>query len=357
MKANKKFILSTGFTIIELLVTMVVIGILMAIVAVSYVGIKQKAIVASLQSDLSDAYQKLILDKAVNFAYPNTLAEANDGKGITASSGTTFSYAANNPTSSKTFCLNATNSGQSYKITDSSSQPVSGNCLDYGLVLELDVGDGLSYPSPFTGATWFDLSSNGHNGTLKNGLTYDSSAGGSLIFNGTDDYVNYVGGGYLPTGDNTRTIMFWFKPNSGMSSSNGAFSYGCTGVAEQMSCGDQGVGRYVSAWANTSSIGIHAETCAINGVATPNPQTGWHYFTAVFNGNNTVTFYVDGGVNSITSTPACTINSGAGAGFAVGVGRWGYYSGQISTVYVYNIALSPTQVSQSFNTLKGRYGF
>ncbi|PIQ71162.1 hypothetical protein COV88_01465 [Candidatus Saccharibacteria bacterium CG11_big_fil_rev_8_21_14_0_20_41_19] len=43
---------SSGFTIVELLVVIVVIGILAAITIVSYTGITQKAIIASLTSDL-----------------------------------------------------------------------------------------------------------------------------------------------------------------------------------------------------------------------------------------------------------------------------------------------------------------
>ena len=44
-----------GFTIVELLVVIVVIGILAAITIVSYTGISQRATAASLQSDLDNA--------------------------------------------------------------------------------------------------------------------------------------------------------------------------------------------------------------------------------------------------------------------------------------------------------------
>lgn len=57
-----------------------------------------------------------------------------------------------------------------------------------GLVLHLDAGNPASYPG--TGTTWFDLSGNNNNGTLINGVGYNSANGGSLVFDGVNDYVS-----------------------------------------------------------------------------------------------------------------------------------------------------------------------
>jgi hypothetical protein len=56
-----------------------------------------------------------------------------------------------------------------------------------GLVLNLDAGVSSSYPG--SGTTWTDLSGNGNNGTLTNGPTYNSANGGSIVFDGSNDYV------------------------------------------------------------------------------------------------------------------------------------------------------------------------
>ena len=57
-----------------------------------------------------------------------------------------------------------------------------------GLVLCLDAGNVKSYVSGST--TWTDLSPTQKNGILTNGPTFNSSNGGSIVFDGVDDYIN-----------------------------------------------------------------------------------------------------------------------------------------------------------------------
>lgn len=68
-----------GFTIVELLVVIVVIGILAAITVVSYVGITKKANAAVLQSDLSNSASKLKMFYAENGIYPTANNCPNPG--------------------------------------------------------------------------------------------------------------------------------------------------------------------------------------------------------------------------------------------------------------------------------------
>ena len=59
-----------------------------------------------------------------------------------------------------------------------------------GLVLCLDAANRKSYPG--TGTAWTDLSGRGNNGTLTNmdGTNFNSANGGSLTFDGSNEFVN-----------------------------------------------------------------------------------------------------------------------------------------------------------------------
>ena len=113
----------SAFTIVELVVIIFVIAILIVISVVSYVGIQSRAVASSLVSDLDNASKLLKIDQIINGGYPVSLAEVNEGRGIPASSNTTYDYY---PTSTG-FCVTATKNSTSYRITNN-SPPRSGVC-------------------------------------------------------------------------------------------------------------------------------------------------------------------------------------------------------------------------------------
>jgi uncharacterized delta-60 repeat protein len=76
-----------------------------------------------------------------------------------------------------------------------------------GLVLALDAANPKSYPG--SGTTWTDLSGNGNTGTLTNGPTYSSANGGSIAFDGVDDYSALTSNYTLSAG---WTLSFWGNP-------------------------------------------------------------------------------------------------------------------------------------------------
>src|ERR1035437_4041041 len=103
-----------GFTIVELLVVIVVIGILAAITIVSYSGISQRAKVASLQSDLSNASKQIKLFQATEASGNYPTANNCPSPGISeiclkSSNGNTYTYSSDNTAGTKTFILKATN--------------------------------------------------------------------------------------------------------------------------------------------------------------------------------------------------------------------------------------------------------
>lgn len=141
----------TGFTIVELLIVIVVIGILAAITIVAYNGIQQRAQKTTLISDVSNGAKLLRVDQSVNNGYPTTLAAANNGQGIKVSPGTTLRYSFDNTASPQTFCLSAVNSSYAYMITESTTVS-EGSCVNLALGATAPssyLTDGITTSNPY----------------------------------------------------------------------------------------------------------------------------------------------------------------------------------------------------------------
>ncbi len=138
MTHNKRYISrlrhprkSSGFTIVELLVVIVVIAILAAITIVAYRDISQQAIASSLSSDLDNASKQLKLYQVDNGSYPTAL-DCSSSPAISTiclkvSNGTTYTTYQSSSASSQVFCLTATKNGISYRTTND-SVPIAGTC-------------------------------------------------------------------------------------------------------------------------------------------------------------------------------------------------------------------------------------
>lgn len=134
MLIRYKYKSSDAFTIVELLVVIVVIGILAAITIVSYTGISSRANASVLQSDLDNASKQLKLYQAEHSVYPTSLNASNcplDSSGtldntycLKPGSGITYKYSVDNTLNPKAFSLYATKNNDEYFATNNST-PVS----------------------------------------------------------------------------------------------------------------------------------------------------------------------------------------------------------------------------------------
>ena len=203
VKINK--INKSGFTIVELLVVIVVIGILAAITIVSYSGISNKAIAASLQSDLDNNSKLLKLYNVEHGYYPATLdsdncplTPAQDKRYCLKSSAETeLVYTGGG----QSFQLKATRSGQSYIITnDSVATAYSEPTLAIGETWTFDGAEASkAFIAEATGKYKIELWGQGGKGHSLNNtqVTYGSYVSGEINLAINDDLcvqVNYGGG-------------------------------------------------------------------------------------------------------------------------------------------------------------------
>ena len=154
-KAQRK----SGFTIVELLVVIVVIGILASISVVAYNGIQNRARASSLASALSQTAKQLIFYASDNNdSYPATSAAFFTEIGANSSgvkNDTTYQYSSNNTVSPKTYCVTATLGTVSYTLTQATS-PTPGGCPGHaqgGQVAITNILANPSFESSLTGWT------------------------------------------------------------------------------------------------------------------------------------------------------------------------------------------------------------
>lgn len=115
-----------GFTIVELLIVIVVIAILAAITIVAYNGITNRAVEASMKSDLQSNASGVENDKASDGSYPVAGSDANQGEGLVSSGNNSLTYI-EKPYG---YCIQASNpqSDKTYIVKSSTGEITEGTC-------------------------------------------------------------------------------------------------------------------------------------------------------------------------------------------------------------------------------------
>ena len=214
-----------------------------------------------------------------------------------------------------------------------------------GLVLNLDAGVSSSYPG--SGTTWTDLSGNGNTGTLTNGPTYSSANGGSLVFDGVDDYGNFSS--RILTNVVTEISCFmWIYPKSdgvvlailGQSEINSSYHHSAIEV------GSSGELR-MSLWHNSLTNRINS-TLSLN---------TWNNVGFTYAGT-TLTGYLNSsnvGTTTFTWSKPSDIYFGIMSFDGTNMGTSAYGDGNVSNIQVYNRALTAAEIQQNFNATRSRY--
>jgi hypothetical protein len=204
--------------------------------------------------------------------------------------------------------------------------------VESGLVLSLDAANIKSYASGST--TWFDKSGFGNNGTLANGPTYNSANGGSIVFDGTNDYVINTNLKYSPF-----TYDVYFKGGSGYISR--LFGYGW--------------GLYVSA---TNQLAVWIDTDTSHRSTTTNIPYDGNSITniSIAFANSAFSLYKNGVFLQTVNTPSSSVYSTT-TQFTIGADNTGnaFFTGNIYSVKMYNRALTAQEILQNYNATKGRF--
>jgi hypothetical protein len=217
-----------------------------------------------------------------------------------------------------------------------------------GLVLYLDAANPKSYPG--TGTTWFDISRGGNNGTLINGPTFDSTNGGSIVFDGVNDYIGTLTSLTLT---NQLTVSCWVS-----------FISIPSGVSFRGIIGDWNTGNSTRSWLITKNNSDDRFVFFVNGSGLSGGNVGVlsntlislnqiYNVVGVYNGS-TISIYIDGELQNTND-----FSSNLFQGTLFNLGRFAasnYANINLYSSLVYNRALSSTEVLQNYNATKTRFG-
>lgn len=213
---------------------------------------------------------------------------------------------------------------------------LSSTWTDYYSVLEL--------------SRWYDLSGNGNTGIISS-PTFNSANNGSFVFNGVSDYIDCGGSASIkPT--TAITVNAWIKFVSVPSNSRILSDWHQAGVA-----GD----RWIFYCSNTTSVNWYMTSTVTGEIGTPESYTFtpgvWVNLTGTYDGA-AQTLHVNG--QSFSSRVRTGTLYPGNSSQTIRIGKQaesgGYLNGNISTVQIYNRALSATEVAQNFEAMRSRYG-
>jgi hypothetical protein len=211
------------------------------------------------------------------------------------------------------------------------------------IVLYLDAANTNSYPG--TGTTWTDLSGQSNNGTLINGPTYDSANGGTIVFDGSNDYVSETSALSDSFLQGNWTISLWVNFDS-LNFARNLLQHGSVSTNN---------GLHLDQRNNSFYFGLIGNY--IQGSTTLSTNT-WYHVT--FTLNNTTflkQIFINGSLdNSGTGDGAYT---GTGSNTRIGgkVLTFGqHFDGKMASVIAYSEVLTSSQIADNYDAFKERYG-
>jgi hypothetical protein len=219
------------------------------------------------------------------------------------------------------------------------------NIVTNGLVLYLDASNTKSYVSGST--TWNDVSRSGNNGTLTNGPTFNSGNGGSIVFDGSNQYIKPPNSTTLQL--TNFTLSSWVRINV-----QNIDQY----IIDTSTNGGSGFGySYRIKADNKIRFWAYDANNALDSTTTISPNI-WYNILVTYNNTSKIqSIYINGvfnvsNIHTNTFVVSTVTNLQIGGSLVLG----GYINGNIAQTSIYNRNLSASEVSQNYNATKSRFG-
>jgi len=227
------------------------------------------------------------------------------------------------------------------------------------LIFYLDAGNKRSYPGSGTNVS--SLIGSMADGTLTNGVGFTSDDGGSFTFDGVNDYVDMGNNSkYDLDGSSSFTLSSWVKKTGG------TFFPIFQKLYYPNSSTQDGYRCYIRTVTNQIFLNLYSTTgnnnitvSSVDGIS----NNIWYNVVITYDGSQTaagVKIYINGesvslSVGSDTYTGTMITNENLTIGGQPTPTNPLYGNGNISNVSIYNKELSPSEVLQNYNGLKGRF--
>jgi hypothetical protein len=218
------------------------------------------------------------------------------------------------------------------------------------LVLCLDAANPKSYPG--SGSIWFDLNNNRNNGTLRNSPTYSTDNLGKFILDAIDDDINCGNGSSINFDTGDFTVSIWFRRFS-----NATGNLRLLSKAAGSDTADAANAGFCFFGGNASlSFGVNPTAARTIISAATYSLNEWVNVVGLVERGVSMRTYKNAIQVGTASAPVGSVSGTTSLFIGSNVGTNLFWAGEISNVSLYSRALTPQEIYQNFNALRGRYG-